>query len=1487
MKNLKSGVSFNESSIKNYFYNCTFRNNYDGLKTYPGLSSLFINNCKIESNVNYGIYMMNTNFFKFFSHLDIDSTNINNHLNFGGIYATGYHNMRIFRVNFNDNLYDIYSINENGVVHLTDLIVTKHRIENYGIYCLSIYKTRHLTLDNSVFAKLKTGILFAFYLDSSFDINVRNNTIRGCQTYRKLIAVSIGQDSKFSFYNNSLINNSPKFKTEIQHFPFHTSAAIWIYSRRSQVLIHENTFLNPKMDYEFVGTTYNGNTAIANAARNYWGDNNIYRRTLTFHNAFSFIHINYFPFYENIEKSRLSFKSQSNNDNDTLFGEVQGHRILEAGKYFVKGKVVIPENSRLTINDGVSIDFYSQSGFVIYGRLDILGSKSSSIIFKSVSLNKKKTFGNFILDDKLLVYYNKSGIIYPVSYQISNEVCEKLCIGLGYSKNFEKLRNYQSSEKKIIIEYIFDWNLKNYHTKLREKDNSLILHCQDTKWSGIHFLASSKKSSLTGFTIQDVEANHSPLYFELLRHNLKNVRVESESKSNLHIENIYPFEKVLFENIELISESTSRLIIKNQGHLTMKNFYLKNFLINNIIEKPSRNIFMYNRQIKEFQSFCSKKIFLKLGEKLTLQDQYYYYYSNSRDACKLNVETEVNAGLRIYVYSHRYYSKELVINAYDGKHLVSGEEFKLLIDDYWANITNSYDDDFENYLVIESIEIDKLQEIDNRGIFKIENGLIDFNEYEAIKIVDNNKENNSTITLSNVTFNSTEYRRTGIYLRVDNHHDKEVFIENCKFFNNEFGISFDHRKYENFNIFINNSTFVNTPIVKKLYEFNSYKNFKTHKFTLENSRITGNYFDDIFQSGIYGLNNKREEFKSFVKINKNIFEEIKFLRNRDVIQFQAFHQLAITNNIFKNISNCQNVLEIFYDGGIINLSGNSYEKVSATGSLEDIQQSYYTLRSCNEFQHIANIYKNVDAPKTTYLHAHTCGIKFENNFYENITTNILVYLSLTGKIKDEMTIFNNRFINNKGKYTIFLNGDSIPKINGNLFKNSKMVYEIKTSIYCFFNFQNDCVINATDNFWNSEQPLQKIFSRKNDGYLVDIDISPFFLDENKIKRVNLDKKEYYNYSSLSGVVDTPIEINSDFSVSGNIVFEKNVVINKGVKIQFNNCPISAVFKGKLTIKGTSNYPVIFHRKRPSITLRLDTNNILQILRNKNWVNVIFPYKYSYEKENQIFCKYFCLVSDGSASGTYNPYLTDYQTADCLSFDDTYESCLNRTFQLGFSKYMLSLNCKKPLRNKIFVFQSKEKSLLEHVQFYNVGLSFIRSYLPYIHNISWYNLSNPFQVIWSAQSETLKMDNLKFEDIKGNGVYLLNNNHKTEVKSSTFRRVENGIFWQETKNSKISTLNNQIISEGLWSPFTFCSAEKKFFLLSNDIGYWYDSKLATFKEETIQCSAIFQSPKYNFIHIDAKCPKCKFNEFGIFRIYDTRSNSLKPIAFFLKDEVFCI
>ncbi|CAD5126280.1 DgyrCDS14436, partial [Dimorphilus gyrociliatus] len=1494
------------------FQNCSIHSNNFGIEFIALTGVIKTLNSRIFSNNVNGINMRKTDRnIDTFIQLTASNCQFKNHSNGNGIETTNDVNLYLYNNQFIDNGIDI---RQNILEFKTDFLLDGNqflnRINDGSVYRIVLYDVYYLNIRNNIIDGIKGPFLYHhhgdfYYADTNFLF--WNNTIENSISEKPLLHLHLlSRKSSVEIMNNQFKNNSGLIESVPQNFPDYELSVIKIYSTKP-VKIVENIFNNPKFSREVAISPHRA--PPIDCTKNFWGSskNFIHERILSKQTVDGYRYFNLFPYYINVNKTEESSSVvQLPFTDGILGGDVVNNgttaTTIKAGKYILKSSLRITQGSWLRIEEGVTIDVWPSCGVQVYGKLDILGTQAESIIFKTVSTSSRSDT-NLTMDFNNEISYNHLGQIYPIcgDGNIHSSTRAAICLSLGYSPQYTALRgSYKGSFKAITHTNCNRLDLSKCHVIMKTCSYHLRMQCHPIKWSGIGYLKNSLPSTISGFTLQDTGSLKYSLYIDLLKENLTNIRIRTNTFFSLQILNFYGNDEYLLDNIDIASPigSDTKFFINHRGNLKITN----SNIINNGMQlrhvKIGKNDYDFNRDEKVISGAnCHQSLFVEEGQLLILFFDDYGLFVK----CLLQFHTVVSSSLQFSIYKTNRHVRtdDWFVEDYLGKHQLNGDRLDYLVEDNQANVTVNpkfrwSDRQASVYILIESIPIGRRHFIKNSQLsIKFENVFFNYEETLAIHYENSFKPIITEISINNCSF---EGKKIAVYITSNVLQNTKLFVYNSNFTGMTRAVNLYMVKFQEFQTDIHKCNFNRATPFHFFVGLINNKLMNNYSVSFQDNVVLSMNRDAIFWRPIVNsYSTMKDGFENMITssilIKNNHFLQMNCLREEEVISLTNFGYIQIFGNTFESIRSCSKIIYLLGTDGDIEISKNRFQDITTTTSTLVLSHSRYSKEISDDVAIIDNDFTNINSKEIvkSWLIAKRLLLIKGNSIKNCWVSDMLVNFWASGKLlNDEAKFLENKLVNNTGGlYSLLLAGDSLPRISSNIFNNPQFKYELYNLIECPMGRVNECNINAKSNFWGTAYPYNRIYSSEQNGHRARMNISPFYktIEMEQLEQI---EKPKLNPKSFSGFIDKPYEVKENLILTGNVVFDRNVTIHPGVEITLRNSFDTIVFRDRVVAIGTLKKPIIFSSRQQLKTLRL-YNNYLQIKKNDNWFYMKFADKASLWHENRIICSYFGYdyhlgVNHGKS---YSSVARSSTIVNCESWMDNLEDCFNssRTIASSILRYLPKFYCHRKLnRNGIFLFNAKQQSIFQYIEFNTVGLSSISGPAPKMKNIVWSNQITALTIIDSYNLKTWEGSQFSVKDAEENGMYFGNSNHEMHISLSKFSNVKNGIVWKEFKETEMfDWLDSEILLERLWNPFSFCSAEEKYQLKADTMGYWFNHQFNSFKNY-IGCTAVFECPKGYQIEIRAICSNCYVNHDEILKVYDWQSSDLLS-TFFTKDKIF--
>ncbi|XP_028400059.1 protein bark beetle-like [Dendronephthya gigantea] len=424
------------------------------------------------------------------------------------------------------------------------------------------YGNKLSLLHNKVFDNV-AELLFDILSKDLVFVDIRGNTIMRNEVERSILNLA-DLSSYFKFTRNILIANVLHRRAVLPYYDINYSAALICSGRL--ISANENFFENPQFPFEIILTPID-NTYEIDGRYNWWGTNNgseVIARIFDFRHRNYLPRLNFSPFLASANLSDVINEEIRNIfRNDSVLGGLLTENIVlnrDQSPYTVTRDVIIHPNASLTIEKGVQVNVRPYLGFIVYGKLDILGERSNPIKFDiATKLKEVSNFGHYSIrlvngskpwEGIVEILYNNTwGAICDDGSSYSNRIV--LCKQLGF-KGYTRTYRYPISNNTGLV-----WwkNLKCNHRTHDDIsscpfqgwgvscNNRLLwaVQCHPGYWRGIRFRETAKPSKITHVKFErggDLVHKYLSSYmlnFDVLRQVIRNIEIHDSVKGGIRI----------------------------------------------------------------------------------------------------------------------------------------------------------------------------------------------------------------------------------------------------------------------------------------------------------------------------------------------------------------------------------------------------------------------------------------------------------------------------------------------------------------------------------------------------------------------------------------------------------------------------------------------------------------------------------------------------------------------------------------------------------------------------------------------------------------------------------------------------------------------------------------------------------------------------------------------------------------------------------------
>lgn len=687
-----NGISFTKVTTQNKLEQCEIERNEYGIKNLGSKNSIHIFQSKIIENSKNGIIFNIYSFYRRYmlSKLVLQNSLLSNHKFHSSIQLNGVWSRANFIDNiFSNNILDISMLGSSDVkVHNNTF---DDKVDQMGGYKIHVSKTNRIEFRNNTILLKNSSFI---YLKSIWnEVIFAENKLIGCEISNYLIYIEKA-GSKITINNNTFQNN---FVTKSlsdfspNYLPYYALSTIKIESSQ-EVIVNNNIFDNPGIPFEIVVYGFYNYWEPCQCTHNFWGKNvNVLSRIIGQQQFDDIRQLNVFPIYKTENFNELNFEPEYVRGNQIFYEEIQDDLTLTKGEYHLRTSMKISENVTMTIHSGVKLYVWPLGGIEVFGKLNILGKNMNDILI-SFPLPPNK---NISIDDNNLISYDYKGKLFPVCYSYNTVTFDALCLGLGYEKH--KSWNHNSLSNSAIKVTCGKQNFASCTFKIVDDcDYQLKLDCQRKEWNQLSFRVNSKESLIKGVTIQNFR---KPIYFELLKNQLIDVKFMTSQSSILFINSIYQNKEYLWDRMNIESTSSnSEMTINMRGSLKILNSNFKNIDTNIQRKIPSP----FDSKLNVIPK-CKTHYFFTTGQTIYLQ----YFSKYKFHFCASQFETEYGRNLEFIFYkidSNFYSDVDLYLEDFNGTHLIKENYKYLFVNDKTANLTIS-GSQINYQIIVKSISI--------------------------------------------------------------------------------------------------------------------------------------------------------------------------------------------------------------------------------------------------------------------------------------------------------------------------------------------------------------------------------------------------------------------------------------------------------------------------------------------------------------------------------------------------------------------------------------------------------------------------------------------------------------------------------------------------------------------------------------------------------------------------------------------------------------
>ncbi|CAD5122347.1 DgyrCDS10784 [Dimorphilus gyrociliatus] len=1369
---------------------------------------------------------------------------------------------------------------DGNVAHLTAKVyILKNQFipNEAGNYVLTISKSTNIKIIDNYMSNCKGGLATIVHReDYRLGLIIRDNKVYNCSMADSLLTIDVDKSQGIFgtvIEKNQFVDNY--IESELQlNFPHYVYATVKITSR-FVFKIRKNTFINPRVSFEFKFSEGMSHGAIHDLSNNYWGNLNVWERVMGDHMFYKFSKIIVNPRYMDSQLTILKNEDfYKFHKNGKLGGDISEDVVLKKGTYEMKSITRIKRGSKVTIEDGVKIIAWPYTGIEVYGKLDILGKKQDGVVMNM--LGNKFNQDRINTDRSSVSTFKVNSTYYKVCLRpkepkyglkelstedmnMLNAVCQSGAY-IGY-KSHNKYRVWKKDESKIgaIIECSKpDFNFCTVDTGPCELFVSIT--CDKRSWGGLSFLANSQPSTIEGLSILNAGLLGYCLYFEFLQHKVKNIYLQSKGEYSLTVHQSWINDKIILENLNITQGKERSHLYQAGKHIEVRNSTFFNAGITIYRSKTAS----YINDIKERDDIrlvndnCPDPSLynIKEGEHIAIQTR---LDRKLNKLCSLKFSTDNNLYLKILVYTisgsdnyvignvnSQYKVIGLTVNDGTYFYLIKGNtaSFQLKNHDYFSSV---------NYIIVKSISQQEgsNEDISLKSTFKLDNSHFEYSKsltyptqsasiicelYKEIDItiedvvvkeasscilVSGSLREKSTINVKHSKFIGSEYQKV---------------VHANEFLPSSLGISIEKCEIEGGTIF-----------ESKVQVRGVHHNHASLRIIDNNIRCSSPV--NIY---FYGMHADQTDFLTDILIaNNNVFcPKRSYL---GFVKSSVFGKMKIINN---NVQENFGSLRLSYVDGELEIKNNTFQHHSITSSslIQISSRLKYKSISGRKIHISENKFDNITCTKTTFLfRIHYTKFTFSSNVITSsasIRSNLFQFLT-TGKNLG-YNIIGNTIKSNKGLNTIKLMGNLIPYMEKNTFNNWKTEYEIFVGILCQFGNDDTCRFKIPKNFWNSSSPYDRVYHGFNDGVLARLNLSPIFEDSTMKTLVDIeDQVKISNHSYFRGYINEPRVMQGSIEIHGNTIFEDDVIVkpNKTI-INIELCSI-VWFKSGIQALGEENNPIHIRQTVNGKQYRL-FDKFLQVLENNEWyyVKLTSVYRMKFLCQSLCYSGQTKMTSYYKAKGPSTDWVLDCGSAKKLS-DCTIIKSYSRYTTYGL------FTCYGSKANQIILYNQKKQSTFRNVRISGMEVLSIYGVAPSFENCIIDAGLQGLTFVENDRRKTLHLHNLTIENIHDYGILLVRNENAT-VSQSKFNRVMNGIGWKDMNN----TFTAPVVSN--WSLLYFCSAESVHRFEENEAALWTNATWYTSYSHA-GCSKVFEAPEGYFIELRGSCINwyCDYASISVF------------------------
>lgn len=559
--NKGNGIYLTDPSYLTYIINCKIYNNENGLHMSGSWQKIHIENTRIEKNSLNGIKIVS---LAIYPTQAIKSFLIGNVIT-DQVYGAGIDlNNKVDSIiesnKFTNNFYDIlltglsYNYGSKVVIRSNNFELSN----NVSSYAITMFNIDEYEIIDNIKINSKGGFFKDFRnMNSERKAMLKNNTIFNCLTIVSLIDINnLLPKGMTEIFGNKIKNNIPfsdKGYNKFDLFPNYILTSIRLVSA-IDTRIKSNEIYNPDFPFEMLAIPSRTTDLKVDASENFWGNRNPYEQVIGRHMIFTGRPVNLNPsYYDSLFTRELNHTYSLDYLNNDLGGDIDADIVLKKGVYELKGALRIKKDAKVIVEKGVEIQAWPNTGIEVYGSLEFQGQEQDDIVLDL----KKSKIPNVSHGYNNVVEIELDSTTYTICNTRDLNVMNALCQSLGFSE--KKYSSYQSRSVRKGIELVCpSVNFRSCKTQRSDCSYVLQLTCHDRKWMGISYLVNSRPSLVQGLTIYNAGLFDFDLYFELLRHKLKNIHIKTKSPYNIKVQQTIMDEMVTLENLNITSLVTTQ-----------------------------------------------------------------------------------------------------------------------------------------------------------------------------------------------------------------------------------------------------------------------------------------------------------------------------------------------------------------------------------------------------------------------------------------------------------------------------------------------------------------------------------------------------------------------------------------------------------------------------------------------------------------------------------------------------------------------------------------------------------------------------------------------------------------------------------------------------------------------------------------------------------------------------------------------------------------